>query len=356
MNRIGFVFMLLAVMFNMDIILSQNNSNLEYFEAFQQVPTGFQIIPGDVQPLEPSAILDIRSENTGVLIPRMAQEQRLEIAGPAEGLMVYQNDGQQGFYYFSDEVWEKVQNEDEAVPLGTVIEWWRPNASFPVPEGYVICDGSTVTDPESPYDGVALPDLIDNFVRGVTDTALIGETFDGNHDHVFDPPQVTSSEDGAHTHPLIFGASTSFSGSHHHTYSPGQRITSSYTHNHVWSFFNGNPSYDWNGYNFLGNTVQLMDWTDGLDADGSDYFPISSPDVTGQEAYYTKPNSHNHVFNFNPIISDNAGTHDHPLGGLTPNVSMEPAHSHELNGAPKTSTSANIVPPFHGLVKIIRIK
>jgi hypothetical protein len=46
-----------------------------------------------------SAALDIRSSSKGLLTPRMTQSQRNSIASPATGLLVYQTDGAQGFYY-----------------------------------------------------------------------------------------------------------------------------------------------------------------------------------------------------------------------------------------------------------------
>jgi len=46
-----------------------------------------------------SALLDVRSTNKGLLVPRMTQAQRIAITTPANGLLVYQTDGQQGFYY-----------------------------------------------------------------------------------------------------------------------------------------------------------------------------------------------------------------------------------------------------------------
>jgi hypothetical protein len=46
-----------------------------------------------------SAQLDIVSTTKGLLIPRMTQSQRLALVNPANGLMVFQNDGQIGLYY-----------------------------------------------------------------------------------------------------------------------------------------------------------------------------------------------------------------------------------------------------------------
>ncbi len=46
-----------------------------------------------------SAMLDIRSTDKGLLVPRMTGSQRSNISNPASGLIVYQTDGAQGFYY-----------------------------------------------------------------------------------------------------------------------------------------------------------------------------------------------------------------------------------------------------------------
>jgi len=48
-----------------------------------------------------SAVLDVQSTSKGILIPRMTEAERFAIASPANGLMVYQTDGEQGFYYYS---------------------------------------------------------------------------------------------------------------------------------------------------------------------------------------------------------------------------------------------------------------
>ncbi len=45
-----------------------------------------------------SAMLDIKSTDKGVLIPRMTQVQRDAIASPAAGLMIYQTDNSPGLY------------------------------------------------------------------------------------------------------------------------------------------------------------------------------------------------------------------------------------------------------------------
>ena len=49
------------------------------------------------------------------------------------------------------------------VPIGTVIDWWRPSSNTPIPQGYQICNGGVVNDPDSPLAGVRLPNLINKF-------------------------------------------------------------------------------------------------------------------------------------------------------------------------------------------------
>jgi hypothetical protein len=45
-----------------------------------------------------SAILDVKSTDKGVLVPRMTQAQRNAISNPAKGLLVYQIDNGEGYY------------------------------------------------------------------------------------------------------------------------------------------------------------------------------------------------------------------------------------------------------------------
>ncbi len=54
---------------------------------------------------ESSAMLEVKSTTKGLLIPRMTSEQRAEISSPAKGLMVYQIDEIEGFYYYNGTVW-----------------------------------------------------------------------------------------------------------------------------------------------------------------------------------------------------------------------------------------------------------
>lgn len=56
-----------------------------------------------------SAMLDITSTDKGLLIPRMTEAQRLLIAIPAEGLLIYQTDLTSGFWFYNGTGWVLVK-------------------------------------------------------------------------------------------------------------------------------------------------------------------------------------------------------------------------------------------------------
>ena len=69
-----------------------------------------------------------------------------------------------------------------------MVDWYRFHPAIPVPEGFAIMDGSPISDPQSPFAGLATLDLRDRFVRGAASTAQIGTsggsaTVDLTHAH-----------------------------------------------------------------------------------------------------------------------------------------------------------------------------
>ncbi len=58
-----------------------------------------------------SAILDVKSTTKGMLIPRMTEAQRTAIASPATGLLVYQTDGEEGFWFKESGGWVPLNSE-----------------------------------------------------------------------------------------------------------------------------------------------------------------------------------------------------------------------------------------------------
>ena len=63
-----------------------------------------------ITPPDPSAMLHVQDTAKGLLIPRMTDVQRIAIASPAEGLLVYQTNNQVGFWYYSTGQWRNLSS------------------------------------------------------------------------------------------------------------------------------------------------------------------------------------------------------------------------------------------------------
>ena len=72
-------------------------------------------------------------------------------------------------------------------PIGAMIPWLKSFTSVPqtLPSGWVVCDGSVISDAESVLDGETLPDLNGNnqFVRGNTTSGGTGGVASVSHNH-----------------------------------------------------------------------------------------------------------------------------------------------------------------------------
>jgi len=55
----------------------------------------------------------------------------------------------------------------QMVPVGTIVDWFPPTPGASPPTGWMVCDGSTVSDSASPYNGKAVPDLRQKVTRGI---------------------------------------------------------------------------------------------------------------------------------------------------------------------------------------------
>lgn len=73
-----------------------------------------------------SAQLEVASTTKGFLAPRMTEAQKNNIDNPAAGLLVYQTDGTNGFYYFDGSVWKSglgpqgVAGSNASITLGEI--------------------------------------------------------------------------------------------------------------------------------------------------------------------------------------------------------------------------------------------
>ncbi len=68
--------------------------------AFAQVA-----VNTDASNPDASAMLDVKSTDKGLLIPRMLEVERDAMTSPATGLLIYQTDGTAGFYYYDGTKW-----------------------------------------------------------------------------------------------------------------------------------------------------------------------------------------------------------------------------------------------------------
>lgn len=74
-----------------------------------------QLGVGTLEP-DPSAQLEVSSTEKGVLVPRMTSVQRAGINSPANGLLVYDTDTKDFWYYKSGTGWAKVDNAPLTLP------------------------------------------------------------------------------------------------------------------------------------------------------------------------------------------------------------------------------------------------
>ena len=89
-------------------------------------------------------------------------------------------------------------------PIGAVIDWYPLTAApFLPPPGFVICNGQTINDVESPYNGRQAPDLRGRFTRGIY---YINDLHDDRMSG-----SDTIAQDGSHSH----GGRTGISAHHY---------------------------------------------------------------------------------------------------------------------------------------------
>ncbi len=307
-------------------------------------------------PAHPAAVLDISSTQKGLLIPRMSALERAQIIAPANGLLVYQTDAPSGLYFFQDNIWSPINRSASSTPIGSIIDWWRPNANFSIPAGYVICDGTAINDVLSPLNGNLTPDFTDKYVLGTSNpeeagqsggsaahlhslSATINSVSSFNHTHAFNYSFTLVSNEGNHSHTTIGQTGTLFDRNNH---------------NHeVASYDQGNKI--WSSRNASGNLVEIIDWGDGIDAGGTGHFPIQTNGFSGIIITDTKL-SHAHTFTIPAgLVSTTSGAHSHTPTLGTRNTALAGAHSHEYSMGTVSSNAGSNHPKYTGLLKLMRI-
>ncbi|KMY66073.1 hypothetical protein AAU61_19160 [Desulfocarbo indianensis] len=183
-------------------------------------------------------------------------------------------------------------NGTGVVPVGGIIDWWRPSgSSLTIPANFKICDGSAVSDAASPFNGKNVPDLRQKFVRGGGAYSDIGQT----------GGSATATASG-----------TTASGGRDHTHT-------------------------------LASTTGLVSDDDNSAGSGNCYYTKDDNKGWGSNC-----GSGTKVHIRVDAGDNNEGQHRHVLGGSTGSAST--GHTHTF------SAQVDTVPPYFTLLKIIRIK
>jgi len=75
-----------------------------------------------------SAMLDVSSTNSGMLVPRMTLSQRNNISSPATGLLIFQTDNTPGFYYYNGSAWTAVSGGSSSQGLSEYAYIYKTSA------------------------------------------------------------------------------------------------------------------------------------------------------------------------------------------------------------------------------------
>jgi hypothetical protein len=265
------------------------------------------------------------------------------------------------------------------VPLGTVIDWWRPSDDFPIPDGYAVADGRVVADDTSPFFGQALPDLRNRFVRGVNTPSDIGEQGGADsHAHVgagtdtvgAHTPSGAVASAGGHAH----GGQSSEAGAH----TPAGSSASAGNHSHVGTTSNGGihthglPSNTGSvsllATNPGNHSYYVEDDNRGFRTDNHLAVDSGASADEGHHRHTLGGNTGSGGTHAHTITANTAGSHDHALqmnavaahrhaiqsdGAHVHGLTMEqvPGHAHAV----AIPTAAHM-PRYVGLLKLIRIR
>lgn len=134
-----------------------------------------------------SALLDVDAapnNDKGVLLPRVAltaANNPAPVTSPVVSLIVYNtatagtppNNVVPGFYYWEGTKWVPFGAASPSVPIGSIIAWHKSFANTPaLPAGWVECNGQTLNNPASPYNGQVIPNLNSNTQDGSINSGM----------------------------------------------------------------------------------------------------------------------------------------------------------------------------------------
>lgn len=271
---------------------------------FSSLAVGAQVGIGTNNP-HTSAQLEVSSTNKGALMPRMTENQRLAIATPAQGLLVFQTDARAGFYYYTGSAWTQLQSgaTTRSTPAGTIVAFTGTN----VPEGWALCSGAAVSRTEyaelfaaigATYgmgDGSTtfnLPDL-----RGRT---IFGKDNMGGTAANVLTTTISGTTLGATGGSEKVTLTTSNLPNHNHTFTGTSVNTSSTSHSHYYNdaYYAENFSGGVGGNSRFGSAV-------GTDNDNNFYWRTSSNGhSTSPQSISTSTESHSHTATANGTIGN----------------------------------------------------
>jgi hypothetical protein len=239
---------------------------------------------------------------------------------------------------------EVVNNE---VPIGGVIDWWRPVATVPVPPGFEICDGHSVTPHDFPNvtGSVTLPDLRNTFILGADVAKTDGAGAGG------------SSSDAAADAPGIRGTG----GSNAHTLTTSQLAT----HSHGGATVAGLSGTENTtlSHQHTGGTGGMSVNASHLHGAAPGYNFIMTPGTSGNQGVQSGSGAVVVAVQLGTAPASGSTTNstntDH-THGFTTNAGGPAAHSHNIPALtinPDGSGSAhNNMPKWAGLLRIMKVR
>lgn len=242
-----------------------------------------------------SAQLEISSTNKGALMPRMTESQRVGIASPAQGLLIFQTDGRSGFYYYSGSTWTLLQSgATRTTPAGTIVAF----TGTIIPDGWALCSGAAVSRTGYPELFAAIGTTYGNGDGSTTFNLpdLRGRTVFGKDNMGSTAANVLTTTISGTTLGATGGSEkvtlvTANLPGHNHTFTGTSVSTSSNSHSHYYydAYYAENFSGGVGNNSRFGSTV-------GTDYDNNFFWRTSSnTHSTSPSAISTSTESHSHT-------------------------------------------------------------
>lgn len=121
-------------------------------------------------------------------------------------------------------------------PIGVIFDYWSNGGA--ISGHFKVCDGSVISDPDSPLNGLSTPDLRNRFKRGVANQNLRSNPVTGGEDSV----TLTIAQMPQHRH--SFSGTTSTNGNHQHKMYSNPSFTVAYTGSSSTRIFEAQPGYE----------------------------------------------------------------------------------------------------------------